>query len=139
MLQTKQLKTNKKIAAFRYYNEFCRPAKDFGYDDEKRLRARFSDCALKLIWNIKNRQCEIWYVQDGKLPYCILTIEDRYNFPWALKELEQRERSQQDILKQYIAAQEENDRAQARQMQEHTRPYAEALWANKVGRVSVTV
>ena len=132
-------KIDKKVTACRYVSDFLRPAKAFGFDDEKRLQARFSDRALRLMWNIKNKQCEIWYIKEHELPYCILAIEDRYNICWAIKELIQRERAQKDVLDAYLKAQEENDKAQARQMQAATRTYAEALWAHKVGRVSVTV
>jgi hypothetical protein len=130
---------NDPIIQARYYSEFTRPAKDFGYDDEKRLQARFSDRALKLRWNIKNKQCEIWYEEDYRLPYCILTIPDRYNFPKALKEMEQRERSNKEILDEYLAHQESAEREELRQIKDRTRPYAEALYSKQVGRVSITV
>ena len=130
---------DQKRAAWRYLGDYCRPAKDFGFDDEKRLQARFSDRALKLKWNMKNRQCEIWYVKEQELPYCILTIKDRYNYPKAEKELIQRERSSKEVAEEYLKHQEEADRDQARQMKDYTRPYAEAAWSKAVGKTSIIV
>ena len=133
------MKTDKK-AAYRYYRDFRRPAKDFGYQgDQKRLERRFNDRCLQLVWNIKNQQCEIWYVEENKLPYCILTIKDRYNFPKAIKELEQRERSQKDILFEYLRAQDANDKDQLDQIKSYTRPYAQELYNRRIGKVSVAV
>ena len=134
----KTLTTDKK-AAWRYFSDFIRPAKAFGYDDEKRMQERFSDRSLHLCWNIKNRQCEIWYLEEHQMPYCILTMKDRYNFPKAMHERKQRERSNKDILDSYTAQQEQADKDQARQIKEYTRPYAQQLWNEKVGKVSIQV
>jgi hypothetical protein len=65
---------------WQYYNNCTKPAKEHGYDDEKRLQRELGDDErLKLRWNLLARQVEVWYVPKRSKPYCAYAIERPYN------------------------------------------------------------
>jgi ubiquinone biosynthesis protein Coq4 len=102
------------------------------------MQEKFHDKHLKLRWNMLRGECQIWYSSTNDL-YCILPIKDRYNFPKAMQELKQRMRSKKELAAEYFAAQEEAEKNNLSDIKQYTRQYADAMWREKVGRVSVTV
>ena len=78
------------------------PAKDFGYDDQKRLQRDFYDDNLRLRWNSRTKRCEVWYKSIRQL-YLVSVIEHPYNICRCIKDMKQRERSKNDVFKDYLA------------------------------------
>ena len=122
-----------------YYNNYTRPAKEFGYDDEKRLQTKFDDKRIKLRWNLLARQCEVWYEPKRSNPYCAYAIEGTYNICRAISHLLTAQRSKQEQLDMWLAWEQKRVDDTQEKIHDISCQIADAAMMDAVGRQSVMV
>ena len=120
-----------------YYNSETYPAKDFGYDDEKRLQYHFGDKRIKLRWHPASQKVNVWYDSLNDL-YSIFAIDPPYDIWKAIKNLERRQRKARDLVKKYEQMLENQAKADQDEIDAISDPIAGAIKSKLRGRVTVT-
>lgn len=115
------------------------PAKDFGYDDEKRLQREFDDKRIRLQWNRATGQCEVWYEPSRSPSYCVYVIEAPYNICRAIRHLKDAQKSRQEQLEQYRAIEEARQAETDRKIKDISSTVADGAEDHYKGKVTVTV
>lgn len=131
------LNQNKRAKLHELYASLTRPAKDYGYDLEKRLIRHFNDIRLRLRWHIKDKSLSVWYIDDRDGPYCIMNVSWPLDPAKVIKRLTDRLESPEAMLELYQKNQEVIQRDNNRKIDDISRNIAKDI-ANIVKR-KVTV
>jgi hypothetical protein len=125
---------------WKYYNNCTKPAKEHGYDDEKRLQRELGhDERIKLRWNLLARQVEVWYVPSRSKPYCAYAIERPYNICRAIKHLKDADRARGTELEKYIKFEQDREKMTNEKIRGISEEVAKGAENYYKGKVSVTI
>jgi len=122
----------------RHYHNNTRPAKDFGYYDEKRLQEHFGDRFLRLRWNPEAQKVFVWYDSPKDL-YSLCDIPAPYDIWKAIKNLEQRQKRARQLQEECAKKLLEQEKAEKEQIKALADPIADSIIKKAKGRVTVTV
>jgi hypothetical protein len=120
------------------FNKNRFPAKDFGYDDQKRLRREFHTDNLYLLWNQVTKRCEVWYRDVGQC-YIVSVIQHPYNICRVIKDMKHRERSMNDVFHDYLRGEEEYKENKRKNIRSIAEECAKGVEAYHKQRISVRV
>lgn len=121
-------------AGRKMYSQWTKPAKDFGYEGEKRLKEHFGDDRLELRYHVKNKEVQVWYLAPSSF-YCVCVADRPFDIARIIHNLEARQKSGKQQLTEYKAAMAQMEKDKESQFNEMVQPVAEVCRNIAVGRV----
>lgn len=120
------------------FHKETRPAKEFGYDWEKRLQDHYNDKKVLLRWHLPSKAVQVWYDAPSGV-YCVISLDRPFEMCRAIKQMDEIQKSPKKMIEEFEAMMEQRERDLDYKVKQISRPVAEALEGYHKGRVSVVV